>query len=83
MPPGKEKKVAVNPLNTTAQIQQIFSEVQSQLPTVNFDSDDQNDKNNKLIGTKSYKIDNSKEITPLFISNSKNIKFSSYSIKNI
>ena len=41
------------------------------------------DKNNKLIGTKSYKIDNSKEITPLFISNSKNIKFSSYSIKNI
>ncbi len=31
------------PLNTSAQIQQIFSEIQSQLPSVNFDNDDQND----------------------------------------
>jgi hypothetical protein len=30
-------------LNTSAQIQQIFSEIQSQLPSVNFDNDDQND----------------------------------------
>ena len=29
--------------NTSAQIQQIFSELQSQLPSVNFDDDEQTD----------------------------------------
>ncbi len=46
MPPVKDEKPPTHPLNTSAQIQQIFSEVQSQLPSVNFDSDDQNDDNN-------------------------------------
>jgi hypothetical protein len=43
MPPVKDEKPSVRPLNTSAQIQQIFSEIQSQLPSVNFDNDDQND----------------------------------------
>jgi hypothetical protein len=30
-------------LNTSAQIQQIFTEVQLQLPSVNFDNDDDDD----------------------------------------
>ena len=40
MPPVKDEKKSLNTLNTSAQIQQIFAEVQSQLPTVNFDTDD-------------------------------------------
>jgi hypothetical protein len=43
MPPVKDEKPSTRPSNTSAQIQQIFSEVQSQLPSVNFDIDDQND----------------------------------------
>lgn len=43
MPPVKEDKSATSPMNTSAQIQQIFSEIQSQLPSVNFDNDDHND----------------------------------------
>jgi hypothetical protein len=43
MPPVKDEKTPTTPLNTSAQIQQIFSEIQSQLPSVNFDNDDQND----------------------------------------
>jgi hypothetical protein len=45
MPPVKDEKSPAQPLNTSAQIQQIFSEIQSQLPSVNFDNDDQNDDN--------------------------------------
>jgi hypothetical protein len=48
MPPVKDEKPPKTPLNTTAQIQQIFSEVQLQLPTVNFDDDDQNDDNEEV-----------------------------------
>jgi hypothetical protein len=43
MPPVKDEKSSTRPLDTSAQIQQIFSEIQSQLPSVNFDNDDQND----------------------------------------
>ncbi|CAF0836744.1 unnamed protein product [Rotaria sordida] len=46
MPPVKEEQTPSHPMNTSARIQQIFSEVQSQLPSVNFDNDDQNDDNN-------------------------------------
>ncbi len=46
MPPVKDENPSTRPLNTSAQIQQIFSEIQSQLPTVNFDNDDQNDDDN-------------------------------------
>lgn len=42
MPPVKDEQSSARPLDTTAQIQQIFSEIQSQLPSVNFDNDDQN-----------------------------------------
>ncbi|UJR26001.1 hypothetical protein I4U23_007347 [Adineta vaga] len=40
MPPVKDEEPAAGPLNTSSQIQQIFSEVQLQLPSVNFDDDD-------------------------------------------
>lgn len=43
MPPVKDEKTPTQPVNTSAQIQQIFSEIQSQLPSVNFDNDDHND----------------------------------------
>ncbi|CAF1028490.1 unnamed protein product [Adineta steineri] len=46
MPPVKDEKPPVRPLNTSAQIQQIFTEVQLQLPSVNFDNDDDDDSNN-------------------------------------
>ncbi|CAF0798359.1 unnamed protein product [Rotaria sp. Silwood1] len=46
MPPVKDEQTPSYPTNTSARIQQIFSEVQSQLPSVNFDNDDQNDENN-------------------------------------
>jgi hypothetical protein len=50
MPPVKDEKPSTRPLNTSAQIQQIFSEVQSQLPSVNFDNDDdQNDDNDEEV----------------------------------
>ena len=45
MPPVKDEKIPTRPVNTSAQIQQIFSEIQSQLPSVNFDNDDHNDDN--------------------------------------
>lgn len=47
MPPVKDDKAPTHPLNTSAQIQQIFSEIQSQLPSVNFDNDDQNENNDE------------------------------------
>ena len=43
MPPVKGDKIPSTPLNTSAQIQQIFAEVQAQLPSVDFDTDDSND----------------------------------------
>jgi hypothetical protein len=43
MPPEKDEKSSTRPLNTSAQIQQIFTEVQLQLPSVNFDNDDDDD----------------------------------------
>lgn len=43
MPPVKGEKLPSSTQNTSAQIQQIFAEVQSQLPSVNFDTDDLND----------------------------------------
>lgn len=43
MPPVKDEQTPTRPVNTSSQIQQIFSEIQSQLPSVNFDNDDQND----------------------------------------
>ena len=43
MPPVKGDKLPSAPLNTSAQIQQIFAEVQAQLPSVDFDTDDSND----------------------------------------
>jgi len=46
MSPVKDDKPAARPINTSAQIQQIFSEIQLQLPSVNFDNDDQNNNNN-------------------------------------
>lgn len=46
MSPVKDDKPVTRPVNTSAQIQQIFSEIQLQLPSVNFDNDDQNNNNN-------------------------------------
>lgn len=44
MPPVKGEKVPNSkPVNTTEQIQQIFAEVQAQLPSVDFDTDDSNE----------------------------------------
>ena len=43
MPPVKDEQTPTRPVNTSSQIQQIFSEIQSQLPSVNFDNDDHND----------------------------------------
>lgn len=40
MPPVKDEQIPTRPVNTSSQIQQIFSEIQSQLPSVNFDNDD-------------------------------------------
>ena len=45
MPPDKDEKSSTRPVNTSAQIQQIFTEVQLQLPSVNFDNDDDDDPN--------------------------------------
>ena len=45
MSPAKNEKPLASPANTSAQIQRIFSEVQSQLPSVNFDDDDDDDEN--------------------------------------
>ncbi len=49
MPPVKDEQSSTSPWNTSAQIQQIFSEIQSQLPSVNFDNDDQNDDDNEEV----------------------------------
>lgn len=46
MPPEKDEKPSTRPLNTSGQIQQIFTELQLQLPSVNFDNDDDSNEHN-------------------------------------
>ena len=48
MSPAKNEKPLAVPVNTSAQIQQIFSEVQSQLPSVNFDDNDDDENENDI-----------------------------------
>lgn len=46
MPPVKDEPSSTYQPDTSTRIQQIFTEIQSQLPSVNFDNDDQNDDDN-------------------------------------
>ncbi|CAF0768313.1 unnamed protein product [Adineta ricciae] len=48
MSPAKNEKPLAGPANTSAQIQRIFSEVQSQLPSVNFDDNDDDENDNDI-----------------------------------
>ncbi|CAF1193302.1 unnamed protein product [Rotaria magnacalcarata] len=48
-PPVKDEESSIGLPNTSVRIQQIFSEIQSQLPSVNFDNDDQNDDNEEIL----------------------------------
>ncbi|CAF2743451.1 unnamed protein product [Rotaria sp. Silwood2] len=78
MPPVKDEQTPSHPMNTSARIQQIFSEVQSQLPSVNFDNDDQNDDDDNNDNNEEILQSNISENTDAFIESLMNNNVNSF-----